>query len=253
MRFSPRLTVAAFVLAACCAPSPAAGQVIRGVVRSQTTARALDRVRLTALDRTGTVLGESISDERGEFVLRVDAKGVPFFLTVRRIGLEPSTTGDFTLTPSDTVDYELAIPEKAVLGDTVRITGMASVNETRYQEAMRRGWKVFPPAEVEKHRERATNVYDLLRWSGANSLVIPTRPTECVRSMRYLAGDRRNDRCMVWVVDGQVLGPVPVLNPRDTYFMAILSASESALQFGEKAPWGAIVLYTRMNGDRIHR
>lgn len=251
MRFSPRLTVAA-ALAVLCVASPANGQVIRGVVRSQSTARVLERVRLTALDRTGTVVGETTSDDRGEFLLRIDGKGQPFSLIVRRIGLEPSNTGEFTLTPTDTVDYELAIPEKAVVGDTVRITGMASVNETRYQEAVRRGWKIFSPAEVEKHRERATNVYDLLRWSGANSLVIPTRPTECVRSMRYLAGDRRNDRCMVWVVDGQVLGPVPVLNPRDTYFMAILSASESALQYGEKAPWGAIVLYTRMNGDRIH-
>jgi hypothetical protein len=34
--------------------------------------------------------------------------------------------------------------------------------------------------------------------------------------------------------------------------MAILSGSESLLRFGDKAPWGAILVYTRMNGDRIH-
>ena len=131
-------------------------------------------------------------------------------------------------------------------------TGQASFNESKYQEAVRRGWKVFSPAEVARHRENVNNVYDLLRWSGASSLVIPTRHTDCVRSARYIAGDRRNDRCMVWVVDGQVLGPYPVLNPRDTYFMAILSASEAAVHFGDKAPWGAIVIYTRMNGDQLH-
>jgi hypothetical protein len=42
------------------------------------------------------------------------------------------------------------------------------------------------------------------------------------------------------------------LNPADTYFIAVLTASQSAVQFGDRAPWGAIVLYTRMNGDRLH-
>jgi len=252
VRSSPRLTTFAVTLAVLLAASPARGQVIRGVVRSQTTARLLERARLTAHDSGGRVMNETTSNDRGEFTLRVDARGVPFFLTVRRIGVEPTTTGAITLAPDDTVDYELTIPERPVVGDTVRVMGMPSVNESKYQEAVRRGWKIFSPAEVEKHRERANNVYDLLRWSGASSLVIPSRPNECVRSMRYVPGDRRNERCMVWVVDGQVLGPFPVLNPRDTYFMAILTGSESVLQYGDKAPWGAIVIYTRMNGDRIH-
>lgn len=199
------------------------------------------------------MVGEALTDELGVFLLRVDAKGQPFVVTVRRIGLEPSTTAEFMLAPSDTVDYELAIPERAVVGDTVRITGMASTNESRYQEALRRGWKVFSPEEVAKHRDQAPSVYDLLRWAGASSLVIPNRTSECVRSMRYVGTDRRADRCMVWVVDGQVLGPTPILNPADTYFMAVLTASESALQFGEKAPWGAILIYTRMHGDRVHK
>ncbi|MBI5601582.1 MAG: carboxypeptidase regulatory-like domain-containing protein [Gemmatimonadetes bacterium] len=230
---------------------PAHGQVIRGALRSQATARPLERARVTAIDRDGRVVGETIADDSGRFTLRVDAKGVPFSLTVRRIGIEPSSTPEFELTPADTMEYELAIPETAVLGDTVRITGMASYNETKYQEAVRRGWKVFSPAEVAKHRDRVNNVYDLLRWADA-SLVIPSRRNECVRSARYLAGDRRMDRCMVWIVDGQVLGPLPILNPADTYFLAVLTASQSAVQFGDKAPWGAIVLYTRMNGDRLH-
>lgn len=232
--------------------APAGAQVIRGLVRSQTTARAIERARVTATDRDGLVLGEATSDDQGKFLLRVDAKGAPFTMTVRRIGLTPSSTEELQLAPVDTVDFEFLVPEQPVVTDTVRVTGMKSINEMRYDEAVRRGWKVFAPAEVAAHREQANNVYDLLRWSGAASLVIPGRPSECVRSTRYLAGDRRNDRCMVWVVDGQVLGPTPVLNPKDTYFLAILTASQSAVQFGDKAPWGAIVVYTRMNGDRLH-
>lgn len=241
---------AVFAALAALAASPVQGQVIRGVLRSQATARPVEQARVTAHDRAGRVIGEVQSDTGGKFVLRVDGRGAPFTLTVRRIGIEPSTTPEFALTPADTVDYELAIPETPVLGDTVRVTGMASYNEGKYQEALRKGWKVFSPAEVALHRDKVNNVYDLLRWSGANSLVIPTRPNDCVRSARYIAGERRAERCMVWVVDGQVLGPTPVLNPADTYFMAILTASESAMQFGDKAPWGAIVLYTRMSGDR---
>jgi len=227
-------------------------QVVRGLVLSQTSARAIERAKVTATDRTGRQIGEATSDEYGKFVLRVDAKGAPFSMTVRRIGIEPSSTQELTLTPADTVELEFLIPETPVTADTVRVTGMKSVNEEHYDEAVRRGWKVFSPLEVAKHRDQAPHIYDLLRWSGASSLVIPTRPNECVRSARYIAGDRRNDRCMVWVVDGVVAGPTPVLNPSDTYFMAILSGSESLSRFGDKAPWGAIVLYTRMNGDRLH-
>jgi hypothetical protein len=232
--------------------SPMRGQVVKGVVRSQTTARPVDRARVTAENRAGVTIGMATSDDSGKFLLRVDAKGEPFSMTVRRIGITPSSTAELHLVPADTVDYEFLIPETSVLADTVRVTGMASYNEAKYQQAIRRGWKVFSPAEVALHRDQVSNVYDLLRWAGASSLIIPQRTSECVRSNRYMPGDRRNDRCIVWVVDGVVLGPTPVLNPADTYFMAILGASESAVQFGDKAPWGAIVLYTRMNGDRIH-
>lgn len=248
MRFCARGILAIGVLATVMWPTASPAQVIRGVVRSQTTARALERARVTAKDRSGRVIGDTQADDSGRFTLRVNGQGTPFTLTVRRIGIEPSTTPEFALAPSDTVEYELTMPETPVLGDTVRITGAASYNEAKYQEAVRRGWHVFAPAEVAKHRESVNNVYDLLRWSGASSLVIPTRHTDCVRSARYIAGDRRNDRCMVWVVDGQVLGPNPILNPRDITFMAVLTASQAAVQFGDKAPWGAIVTYTRMNG-----
>ncbi|MBI2407630.1 MAG: carboxypeptidase regulatory-like domain-containing protein [Gemmatimonadetes bacterium] len=253
MRLSPRLVVIVVGIVAVAVASPLNAQVIRGTLRSQTSARAIERARVTAQARDGRVIGEVLANDSGAFTLRVAANGAPFTLTVRRIGIEPSTTSELLLAATDTVEFELTLPETPVLGDTVRVTGRPSINEERYQEAKRHGWTVFSPAEVEKHRERVNNVYDLLRWAGANSLVIPTRHTECVRSARYLPGDRRNDRCMVWVVDGQVLGPLPVLNPRDTYFMAVLTASQSLMQYGEKAPWGAIVLYTRMNGDQIHK
>jgi hypothetical protein len=245
------LSAAAVTILPALAARPSHAQVVRGVLRSQSTARAIERARVTAVDTGGRILGETVANDSGSFTLRLNTARVPFSLMVRRIGFEPSNTPEFQLAAEDTVDYELSMPENPVLGDTIRILGTASYNEARYLEAVRRGWRVFPPAEVAKHRDRVNNVYDLLRWADA-SLIIPSRRNECVRSARYLAGDRRSERCMVWIIDGQVLGPIPILNPSDTYFLAVLTASQSAVQFGDRAPWGAIVLYTRMKGDRVH-
>jgi len=259
VRLTPRTQAVCFaVLLASSLASPAVepvhAQVVRGVLRSQATSRAIERARVTAVDTAGRVLGETIADDSGSFVLRLTSNRVPFTLTVRRIGFEPSSTPEFQLAPEDTVDYELNMPETAILGDTIRIVGSAAYNEAMYQQAVRRGWQVFPPAEVAVHRERANNVFDLLRWAGANSLEIPAGRTGCVRSGRYRgAGGARSGGCMVWVVDGQVLGPSPVLNPRDAYFIAVLTASQSTVEFGDRAPWGAIVIYTRMHGDQVHK
>lgn len=256
MRVSPhlRLSLQLMVIALAVVPVSVRAQVIHGVVRSQETTRVVERARVTATDLRGRTLGEATSDDQGKFTLRIDAKGAPFSLTVRRIGITPSSTEALRVAPTDTLAYEFLVPEESVVGDTVRVTGrkMPSVNESRYDEAIRRGWLVFSPVEVAKHRDHATSVYDLLRWAGAGSLIIPGRPTDCVRSSRYISTGRRIDTCMVWVVDGQVMGPIPVLNPSDTYFLAVLSASQSTMQFGDRAPWGAIVLYTRMNGDQPH-
>jgi hypothetical protein len=33
--------------------------------------------------------------------------------------------------------------------------------------------------------------------------------------------------------------------------MALVSASDSRIEWGDRAPYGAIALYTRMNGDQL--
>jgi hypothetical protein len=53
------------------------------------------------------------------------------------------------------------------------------------------------------------------------------------------------------VLDGVVIGAYnPLVNPRDVYFLAVLSQNQSQVQYGDRAPYGAIVIYTRMNGDK---
>jgi hypothetical protein len=60
----------------------------------------------------------------------------------------------------------------------------------------------------------------------------------------------RNNQCLSVILDGVLIGPSVHLNPRDIYFMAIVSASDSRAEWGDRAPYGAIALYTRMNGDK---
>ena len=53
------------------------------------------------------------------------------------------------------------------------------------------------------------------------------------------------------VVDGAILmGSNPLINPRDVYFMAFLSPNQAMVQFGDRAPNGALMVHTRANGDK---
>jgi hypothetical protein len=97
---------------------------------------------------------------------------------------------------------------------------------------------------VEKLRERSNSFEDLLRSSGYPGFIVPSRRDDCIRSTRY-------NRCLTIVIDGVPLsGSYPNINPRDVYFFALLSKTDAAVQFGERAPWGAIVIVTRAKGDR---
>lgn len=65
----------------------------------------------------------------------------------------------------------------------------------------------------------------------------------CVQSVR-------TNRCLVVVLDGVLAGYTPSVETRDVYFLAVLTASESTARWGADAPRGAIVIYTRQNGDK---
>ena len=111
------------------------------------------------------------------------------------------------------------------------------------EEARRRGWKVYAPEIIDRYRDQASTFVNLMREVGATSVRLDDRPNACIRSLR-------NNKCLVFVVDGLPVGPYIWVSPRDVYFFAVLSATESAVQWGDKAPFGAIVVYTRMYGDK---
>jgi len=234
----------AMLIALLMLPPSLQAQVLRGTARFAGDDRPLDQARVMALLRDGRSIGSTVTDDQGRFQLRINADGKPFAISMTRIGMAPTLSEEITLATTDTLDVNFSVVETGIRTDTVRVKSTPSLNDLRLTEARRRGWRVFPPVEVEKLRERSNSFEDLLRSTGYPGFVIPSRRDDCIRSTRY-------NRCLTIVIDGVPLsGSYPNINPRDIYFFALLGKTEAAVQFGDRTPWGAIVIYTRAKGDR---
>jgi hypothetical protein len=221
-----------------------AAQLIRGTIRAQGSEGVVSGASITVLDSLNKQLVAVLSDDRGHFILPL-AGGLPFKVTVKKIGWQPSSTDLIHATATDTLDMDLMVPMDGVVlpGVEIDATKTTSFNQRSYTEAKRLGWKMYEPALIEAHRYEITSFDDLMHSLSVTGVKIPARSNDCYINLR-------NGRCLTFVVDGQPLGTSWVVNPTDVYFICILQASESSVQFGDKAPWGAILVVTRMNGDK---
>ncbi len=225
-------------------PASVQAQVLRGYAKLAGDDRPLDQARVMALLLDGRSIGSTVTDDNGRFQFRINAGGQPFAISITRIGMQPTLSDAINIDITDTLDVNFSVVETGIRVDTMRVKSTRSLNDLRLVEARRRGWRVFPPAEVEKLRERATSFEDLLRSSGYPGFIVPGRRDDCIRSTRY-------NRCLTIVIDGVPLsGSYPNINPRDVYFFALLGKTEASVQFGDRTPWGAIVIYTRARGDK---
>ena len=248
LRFRPLLAAGALAGAALClAAAPAAAQVVRGVARSAESLAPIAGVQVTLFDKQGRALAVVTSDSAGRFALRVPP-ATELDLRARRLGLAPSEAALKPLAPADTAELEFLMGDLAQTTDPVTVTAMGSLNDQRLNTARRRGWKLYEPEVVAQHRNRAQDFNQLLRSLGAPGILLPRSNNDCIRTMR-------DNRCLSFVLDNQVLGPTAIVLPSDIHFIAILSASESRIQFGDRAPWGAIAIYTRQRepGDARRR
>lgn len=221
----------------------AEAQLVRGSIRARTTLLPIDRATVTARDTTGVVLGASTSDGLGNYEFRVRT-GVPFTLDVRRLGYAVGRAAVKPLAAEDTVDFEFLMTEVAAVTEAVTITAEPGLNDRRLAEAYRRGWKVYEPELVMRHRNNAQNFFQLMQSLGNPGLIFPRSINDCIRTTR-------TNRCLTYVVDNQVWGTSALILPSDVYFIAILGSSESRAQFGDRAPFGAIAVYTRSRLDRV--
>lgn len=228
-----------------CAPSRAGAQVLRGIARTIDAAKPVERAQVFALDRNGKAIGNAVTDENGRFFLKVSSRGNPFTVSVRRIGMQPMSSEPMMLASIDTLEADFLLTEVGIVTDTVRVTAPQSFNDIKLAEAKRRGWRVFSPKLIAERRESVTDFSQLIRGLGYPGLVVGSRPQDCIRSTR-------NNGCMTIVMDGVPMSAGnPLINPRDIYFLAVLTASDAVVQYGDRAPWGAIVVYTRMRGDKL--
>lgn len=223
--------------------SNAGAQLVRGTVRAANTLMPIDRATVSATDASGTLLGSAMTDLLGSYEINLRADS-GFTLRVRRLGYAITTAEVKPLARADTVDFEFLLSEVAAAAEAVTVVAEPGLNDRRLNEATRRGWKVYDPELVMRHRDRAQDFHQLMRSLGNPGLVFPRSAHECIRSTRF-------NRCLAFVVDNQVLGNFALIQPSDVYFVAILSASESRNQFGDRAPFGAIAVYTRSRLDRV--
>lgn len=243
VRLGIAAAIACFLLLAPTISNTLSAQVLRGTVRVRDADRVVDRARLVAEDRGGKRIGETVTDNRGQFLLSIGGRiGMPFRVTVSRIGLQPSLSDELTLADGDTVYADFWVKDLPVAVSEVTATAAPSLNVERYRMAKRRGWRVVEPETVAKRRENSPGFNELIVSLGLPGLIVPRRPGECVRSTR-------NRRCLPIIMDGILIGPSVHLNPRDIYFMAVVGASAARAEWGDRAAYGALAIYTRMNGD----
>lgn len=222
----------------------AAAQFIRGTIRAEGSQAVVPGASITVVDSLDKQLVQVTSDDRGHFTLPLDSP-VAFKVTVKKIGWQPSSTDFIHAAATDTLDMDLVVPGDGVVlpGVEIKAAKTKSFNDLSYAEATRLGWKTYGPAEVEAHRNDFSSFENMMRALQVTGVKMPARPEDCYINLR-------NGRCLTFVVDGRPLGTNWVVNPVDVYFLSILQATESSVQFGDRAPWGAILIVTRMNGDK---
>lgn len=219
-------------------------QVLKGSVRTLDTSLPLPSVEVTVRDSIGRELARVYSNDQGFFTIRLRER-VAFSVHARRLGFQMADT-DLLRIAEDTVNLEFQLAEVATETEAVRVTGMQALNAQRLAEAERRGWSVYSPEVVAQHRSRARDLTELLRSLGPRHITMPRNTRDCVRSMR-------SNQCITYVLDGQVLGTEAYVLPEDVYFLAVLTPTESAVMYGNRAINGAVVVYTRMSDDRYDR
>ncbi len=223
--------------------APAQAQVLRGTVLLRDTTIAIDGARVVAEDRLGRRLGETLTDDAGRYLLRLTERiRTPFRLLVTRIGMRPTMSDEITLSDGDTLRADIFVQELPQELDEVTSTADPSLNMRRLNTARRRGWRVYDPETIEARRQSSPGLNELLRSLGAPGLLVPNRPGDCIKSTR-------TGQCLAVIIDNVLVSGAVHINPRDIYFLAIVGSSESRIEWGDRAPYGALAIYTRMFGD----
>ena len=232
-------TVAALGFATGFARAPEA-QELAGVVVAAGSQVPVEAAVVTLHEGSGAVTASATTDAAGRFVLSLarPLTDTGAMLVVRRLGFRPDSVTVSALS----FPVRVALVEVALLTDDVRVIGHPSVNQVRLDEARRRGWRVYGPEQVAPYRERARSLSFLFQLMAVPGIVPARSSYDCIRSIRA-------NQCLALVIDDIVTGPFGYVHPADVFFVAVMGAADSRMYWGERAPFGAIVIYTRSNTD----
>jgi len=220
-------------------------QVILGSVKDSVTGSAIVGATISVLDSASATIDEAKSDDNGRFTLDANRVAKVRFV-VRKIGVQPSRSGFFDIpTDADTLSVDLLAPVSGVTLATVSVVATIykpNFNTVQLAEARQFGWRIIEPYRIAADRSNVVQFSDLIRRNPIGGVRLPRTDGECFTTTR-------NNRCLTIVVDGQVLGPNTFIAPEDVHFIAFLNAIQSQVQYGVRAPNGAIFVATRRRGD----
>ena len=222
--------------------SATGAQTLEGVVVVGAAKSAVGRTKVALLDRRQNIVDTVTTDVFGGFTLRA-AKPGKFAVLVRRPGFYPIVTDNFELltdeTRRDTVVLAGKVAEQSVrevIGREVR-----HIFGTQTLAGMQR---FLGPDEIEKLRERAFSLGDLVRSGRLAGLSWINPPSGCLRfsgargcAQIFLDGLPVNIR--VDQVSGADIEAIVAF--RDTE-LGLLATSRSAM---DNSRYGAVLVYTR--------
>lgn len=133
------------------APQMAFGQFVRGIVRDRAGAPVAGVIS-TLLDSNATAVGNALSNDRGEFNLRVSRAGT-YTLRSLRIGYSATVSPKFVVTAQGSVSREVVLDDARLQLQTIRVAAK-SVCQTRADVAT----QTFALWEQARAAVAATNI-----------------------------------------------------------------------------------------------
>ena len=100
-------------------------QVVRGLVAERETATPVPGVVLGVLDSAGVTVLQALTDEKGEFEVRLPGAGI-YSIDAKRIGVKRVRTAPFGVAVGETRRVDITVEPLAAVLSNVRVTGRTS-------------------------------------------------------------------------------------------------------------------------------
>jgi hypothetical protein len=148
------------------AAGEAGGQEIRGRLLETGTAQPIPWANLALLDTTFTAVAQTLSDQRGAFVLEVPAQG-SYYVLAEALGYQPKLDGILEFRGGGSVSVEFYLRPKPLEMDSLkvalkRVRTYQHLNDVGYYDREKMGFGTFLSPDIIERR-KPFSTFDLLR------------------------------------------------------------------------------------------